>query len=290
MADQMPEPEAAEPPCDPSPSAEHLSRYYELQYDPDAAARHLSEVLNLPNYVFEARSAVRLDYATYVFELAHQQQLGPIKTLRLLQISQNVLDKCAEGGSFDDSKQLLQDQLLSCCSPTSRPNDDTLSPAQIGAVGQFFAASFFRHYSLYSYMFQHEQDHTEYKAHVMIETPLTQPFDGVLTEAEWEAQRAARTAREAAEAAAAEQARAEAAAAAERAREEAVRAAEEAARQEELKRKPQTLEEAIDHLVAVRLDDERQVLAKDYKAREDELMARIAQLETTVKQGSTPKK
>lgn len=261
---------------------EQLEEYKKLQSEPDAAAAHIAGVLNLPEYRFDSRSAIKLDYLTGVLEFAYDMCFAPTRISSVLNLSQAILQACEGGASFDDCQACLKANLLALC--TSRPTTDgpTFSPDQIDKIGHFFARTFFRHYRMYSYIFSHEQELTQYSADLLIEYPLLPSLHDALSEDEWVAyqeaeKKAAEDAIKAAEEAEIARQKAE-----EEAAESAAEAAREAARQEELAKKPATLDEAIKHLVAVRLEEEKAVLAASYKTREDELLHKLSDLEKMV--------
>jgi len=250
-----------------------------LRNEPSAADIFLAAVLGLTEYQFDARAAARLDYASYVLEFAQDQGYGPLRTLSLLSIANNLLQACVQGCSFVDAEATLKTQLIALCSPKPGLDTERFSPQQVARIGAFFARTFFRHYRLYAYCFSQEQDLTEYSAELLVETPLVPSFSGALPEVEWHAQLEQRQAEEVAAKQAAEEA--------EQARQEAERseraaqekAEAEAARQAELARKPATLEEAIERMVAIRLDQEKAVLAAEYRSKEGVLLQKITELE-----------
>ncbi|GAQ81876.1 hypothetical protein KFL_000930220 [Klebsormidium nitens] len=144
-------------------------------------------------------------------------------------------------------------------------------------VTDFFTSGFFQHLRLYQYCLTKEQAHLALQEQVMLETAELgfPPLSEAMTEAErddWQASRAAA-------AAAAEAERRARAEAEEAARLAAVEAARIAAEEEAKKRKPQTLEEAVEFAVRDRLAAERKAIEEEHAKREKELLDRIAQLE-----------
>lgn len=258
---------------------EQLLEYHKRLDNPDSAAGYLAEVLGLPDYRFDARQAIRLDYASYVLEFAKEQVYGPVRTASLFQVAQSVMETCTSDAPFPECEERFKSLMLSRVSP--RPGSDTaqFSPDQVSKFAAFMARGLFRHYKLYQFVFTREQGHAQYSAQLLVETPIIQPFAGALSQADWDAYHAQQ--RGAAEAArqAAEEAQALRQAEEAQAAEAARRAADEERRKEELARKPATLEQAIEHLVAVRLEAEKELMAADYKSREGTLLAKITALE-----------
>ncbi|KAG2437360.1 hypothetical protein HXX76_006015 [Chlamydomonas incerta] len=162
-----------------------------------------------------------------------------------------------------------------------RPGTDTphFSPDQVAAAAAFMARGLLRHYRLYQHVFSTEQAHTEYTAELMVETPVVPTFEAALSQGDWDALHDQRRAEAEAARVAAEEAEAARQEAEAKEAEEEARRLEEEARRAELARKPATLEEAIEHLVATRLENEKDPLAAAYKAKEAELLAKITSLE-----------
>lgn len=76
----------------------------------------------------------------------------------------------ADGSVLEDCWKLLRNSLLDACSAAPEGNDTALSPDQIAAIAGLFTANLFQHFSLYSYVFTHEQQHTQYQANLMVRT------------------------------------------------------------------------------------------------------------------------
>lgn len=186
------------------------------------------------------------------------------------------------GASLKDAEATFKKDLLDLCRPKVGPDSHELSPEMVSRTGQFFARTFFAHYRLYQHCFTAPQDLTEYTSSLLVETPIIPgvgSFEAALPEAEWleklevvrKEEEEALRAKDEAEGARIEAERAE------RAEEEKARA--EAQRQADLAKKPATLEEAIEHMVALRLEQEKVSLAQEYKGKEDVLLKKIEGLE-----------
>ncbi|KAG2487200.1 hypothetical protein HYH03_014174 [Edaphochlamys debaryana] len=258
---------------------EQLTEYLGLLKDPDAAAGFLAGVLQLDDYRFNARQAILLDYASYAIDFAVKQGYGPTRTASWYNVAHAVLQSCIAGAPFSVGEAQFKGLMLQLVRP--RPGTDTphFSPDQVAAAAGFMARGLLRHYRLYQHVFSTEQAHTEYTAELEVETPVVPSFEAALSQAEWDAAQEQRRAEAEAAAKAAEEAAVAAAEAEARAAEEEARRAEEEARAADLARKPATLEEAINQLVAVRLEAERVALAETFKGKEAELLSKIAALE-----------
>eukprot|EP00877_Chromochloris_zofingiensis_P008624 jgi/Chrzof1/4014/Cz13g17080.t1 len=228
----------------------------------------------------DARSAIQIDYVTQCLELSRKLQLGPGRTAALLNVADKLLKACADGSVLEDCWKLLRNSLLDACSAAPEGNDTALSPDQIAAIAGLFTANLFQHFSLYSYVFTHEQQHTQYQANLMVETAVpVPPLELAMISDDWErhlADEAARLEAERQAAEAAKQAQEEAAAkeAADR-----QKAQEQAEHEAKISKRPKTLEEAVEQLVAVCLEEERKQLDAMYAAKEQTLLTRMAQLE-----------
>lgn len=269
---------------------EQLEEYNKLRSDNEAASSFLASILNLTDYRFDARHAIKLDYACYVLEFAREQKYGAARTASLFNICQRTLQACIAGASLHDAEATLKMDLLGVCRAKPGLDSPFFSPDQVSRIGIFLATTLFHHYRLYQYCFSLEQDLTEYTSSLMVETAIVPPFDDALPESEWNSKLE--------EARAQEQAAKQAAQDAELARIEAdkqeqqvrKKAEELAARQAELAKKPATLEEAVEQMVALRLEQEKAVLSAEYKAKEEALLTKIQALEVKLETPETPVK
>lgn len=275
-------------------SPEQLQAYRECaKKSQEDASSFLSVVLGLENYRFDARDAIRLDYASYTLEFAWEQKYGPTRTMSVFRVAQHLLEVCIAGASLKDAQATFKKDLLDLCRPKVGPDGPELSPEMVSRAGQFFARTFFGHYRLYQHCFTSPQDLTEYTATLLVETPIIPgagSFETALPEDDWiekmdavrREEEAAGRAREEAEAARV------AAESAERVEQEKAKA--EAQRQADLAKKPATLEEAIEHMVALRLEQEKVALAEEYKGKEEVLVKKIEVLEAKQQHAPPPKK
>ncbi|GMH38071.1 hypothetical protein BSKO_05955 [Bryopsis sp. KO-2023] len=260
-------------------SQEQQDRYFELADNQEEAASHLAEALNLPKFRDDARSAIKLDYATYALSFAKEMGFPPKKTSALFSIAQDLLSQCEQLAPLEKVGKKLRSGLLSLCSARAASQDSTLAVDEIAKIAKFFATTFMQHYRLYLHAFSETQAHTEYEVELRMETPVIQSFDNAMSEEEWERHvqeesQAKEAARKAAEEDIIAKQEAERVEKETREKEEAERI-----RQEELKKKPQTLDEAVAHAVAVRMEDEKEALAEEYRKKEEVLLERIKGLE-----------
>ncbi|KAK9829209.1 hypothetical protein WJX72_004503 [[Myrmecia] bisecta] len=283
----------------PELSSNQQDRFFSY-LDASAACSFLAESLQLPNHTTDARSAIQVDYAASVLRFARQTGLSHLQTTLIYSIAWQVLrqaqgDPASPVNTSIEDQQAVESKLRASCRdllmPLATPEEKVaqaagLSVQQIGQVAHFFKSTLIRHLSLYRYAFTRQQGHDLHTADLLVETPWVQPFLGALDAEAWAAYNADNAARAAAEALAAEEARqaqqaAEAAAEAQR-----VLAAAEEARQAQLARVPQTLDEAIEHAVAVRVEAEKKRLQEEYAASEQGLLSKIAELEGKLKTGA----
>lgn len=250
----------------------------------------LSVLLRLPSYRFDAREAIQLDYASYLLDFAKEQKLGPLRTASLFDVGQKVIKACMEGQQSTDCQALLKKELLQKCKAKVAVDSSDFTADLVSKAGQFFARTLFAHFRLYSYSFTMDQDLTEFSSTLLVETPLIPAsFESAITSDEWEAKlekarldgEAARKAEEEEQAARAE--------AEMKQQEERAFAEAKALREEELRKKPETLDAAVAQAVALRLDEEKAKLAAEYREREETLVRQIQDLETKVGGGAKKK-
>jgi len=255
-------------------------KYFSLAEDVDAAGEHLAAVLKLPDYKHDTRQSVRLDYATHVLNFGRRLALPPVKMSALFTISQSVLEVAATGGMRERAQEILQSFLVGLCRAEPTPDDYFLSVEQIGAVAKFFAGSLLERFAAFRFLFTREQPRREAEVSLLFETiQLRQDFHEAFIEEEWQRHNEELAAKAEAERAAAEEVRRQEEEKARKQAEEQAAMAAERRRQAEMAKVPQSLDEAVNQLVAMRLSEEKQKLEAAYKEREAELLHRIGQLE-----------
>mmetsp|Transcript_7496 Transcript_7496/g.19307 ORF Transcript_7496/g.19307 Transcript_7496/m.19307 type:complete len:158 (-) Transcript_7496:64-537(-) len=150
---------------------------------------------------------------------------------------------------------------------------------------------YFRHYNKFFYMFNYEQPRRETDVSLLVETArINQDFGDAFSEEGWRQYNDDLVAAAEVEKAAAAQAQLDAAEAERNFKEAQAAQAAELKKQQEMERIPQSLDEAVNRLVMLRLAEERHKLEKVYKEREDTLLERIATLEKAVPQEKVPAK
>ncbi|KAF8070993.1 hypothetical protein HT031_001074 [Scenedesmus sp. PABB004] len=245
--------------------------------EPDAAAGLLAEALGLPEFRHDARSAITLDYAASVQAACRELQLGARATAAVLWLAQRLLESCAGGASRQAVQEQLRAGLLALCGAAPAP---ALPADAVHGLAGAFARGLLQHYAAYALAMTREQAHMHRAHDLLVESAVAPPpLEAALAEADWQARIAAEAAAREAARVAGEAAEAEATEAAAAAARADAAAAEAAARAEQLQRKPQSLGEAVDKLVALRLEEVRGALSADYAQRAAALAARVGQLE-----------
>mmetsp|Transcript_32357 Transcript_32357/g.54290 ORF Transcript_32357/g.54290 Transcript_32357/m.54290 type:complete len:368 (+) Transcript_32357:367-1470(+) len=156
----------------------------------------------------------------------------------------------------------------------------SFAPPDIKKITDYTARMLLAHFKLYKYACTLPQEVVVTEVVVKVETTVRpRPLREGKTGAEVDADKAA-AAQKVAEAEE-ERSRAEAEAAAAEAEAAKIKAAEDkAAAEEEMRaRKPTTLDEAVEKAISVRLTEEKARLAAEYTAREEQLVAKIKNME-----------
>lgn len=182
------EPEPEPEPLPPGLVPERIESYFALADDPEAAAKFLAapEVLDLPQYTTDARSAARLDYVAGMLECAKAAKLSPVQAAELCTLGEALLACSVSGRPQAEGRELLCSALLERCGPAPRPDEPKFSPEHVSRISQFFAQTYFRHYRLYCYAFAHEQGHSANTDSVVTETPVPWPaMESAMTEEQW---------------------------------------------------------------------------------------------------------
>lgn len=220
-----------------------------------------------------------------VHRFAQKHSFGLVRTAALFSIAMDVLTAVEGGGSSKECEQVLKAALVSSVRARPVGDDPHFWPEHVQQVGAFFASTFFAHFRLYQFAFSTAQQHTEHHTQLVLETAVIQDFRGALSEDEWAEYHERLAAAAEAERVAAEQAEEARVAAIKAAEEERARAEAEEIRRELLQRKPATLDQAIEHMVAIRLEQEKAAIEAEYREREEVLLARIEQLTLKAAQG-----
>ncbi|KAH7295615.1 hypothetical protein KP509_27G057400 [Ceratopteris richardii] len=236
---------------------------------------YISGVLDLKEYSTKARHAFIVDYFHGISQFSTEICLGLEQSLTLLNFGKDLFCMMLGGKSFQETEEFFKKSILSL---NTKGHDDatcsTFSPIDIRKIIDFFLFTFFQHYALYAHCFSVEA-YTESRTEVvLVETALTIPLSEASSKEELEAKELAD--REAFEAE--EKARKE-----EIARVEAEKVAEaEALKMEEEKKKPQSLDAAIDFLVREKLDAFKQSFFEECASEQKRIMEKLAQLDAHV--------
>ncbi|KIZ02646.1 hypothetical protein MNEG_5315 [Monoraphidium neglectum] len=269
-------------------AADMQATYRDLRTrDYHEADKSLAQALGLPDYLSNAHSAATLDFTASVLEFCGEQGVTGDQAATLLVIGEQLLRSCAAGTPRAEAQAVLRAELLSRCTPGPAAASGALAPDLVASAARLFASTLLQHWSLYALVFGRPQQHTRHSESLLVEAPMAAtPLEMALPEDEWREKLAADASHreEAARAAAAAEAASREAAA--EAEAERRRGEEAAARQEQLSKKPQTLEEAVEQLVVRRVDEERSALERELQDRQQALAARLAQLEGAAAAGS----
>ena len=239
----------------------------------------LAVALAIDDHTTDSRNGAKLDMIVNTLIFARDAGFSTAQTLTLHEITLKLLKMAGDPEvDFATAEAAFQSSLVS--KVTATPTEGCFTVEDVKVISDHFAAGYFAHFKLYSFMYREMQAVDQHKTVLHLETPF--PFQD-LTESLPQDVHEAKLKHEAevAEAAAKAKAEEEAAAAAEeeaKAKEE--EAARKAAEEEELaKRKPKTLDEAVEHAVRQKLALEKAALEAEYAAREKQLLEKIAVLE-----------
>ena len=261
--------------------AEEQAAFYEYE-DVDERAAFVAQCLKLEDHTGHARSAVKVDLVTYTLDMARSSGQTPETTAAMLSIACEAVDEIGNGAAAQEVQAAVQSKLVAIAKPRAVLGQPCLVPADAPTVAKYFADGIVRHFNLYKYMFTQEQELEARNTHRIVEEPaVPQPLLLSRTQEELDAHNAAlEEARLAEEERLAEEAAAAKAAAEEeeRLRKEAEEAAAAEAAAAE-KKEPQNVDEAVDFSAEKRVEEVKKELSALYKAREEELLAKIAALE-----------
>mmetsp|Transcript_12245 Transcript_12245/g.34441 ORF Transcript_12245/g.34441 Transcript_12245/m.34441 type:complete len:280 (+) Transcript_12245:2-841(+) len=263
------------------------AEYFSLAENADAAGEFLSATLGLPNYRHDTREAVKIDYATHVLNFGRRMGLSGLRISTLFTISQSILQIAVNGEPKSKAQEMLKNFLLGLCTAMPKPDDYKFSPDQIGEIAKFFADGIFQYFRILSHVFQFEQPLEQTDVSLLVETVQIRPdLHEAYIEEDWKKYNDDIAAKIEAERVAAEEARIAEEEKAEKLAQEQALIAAESRRKAEMAKVPQSLEEAVNKLVALRLTEEKQKMEASYKERETVLLLRIQELEkeVTVKQ------
>ena len=274
-----------EPEPTPRTVEEILAAFYQEQPDDaDLASASFAEELEIDNPTTDLRNGAKLDFLVNTATFARDAGFGLAQASYLHAVALSLLEIAAdEKMSFDNAEKKFQHALVQRV--TSLPKEGGFFTVDaIRVVSQHFAVGFFMHFKLFAYMFRNEQNLLQHETVKYLETQFAfKKLVDAYTQQAWEAKKVRD-----AEAAEAEKVRLE---------EEANAAAEDAEKikkeeleqerirreEQEARRRPKTLDEAVEHAVREKLKLERAALEAEYAAREEQLLTKIAALEEHMK-------
>jgi len=244
-------------------NAESVEAFYAGQSDPDAAAAALAASLGIENHTTDSRGGAKLDTVTNTLLFSRDAGFTLAQTLVLHDVTLALLTMASDPNmEFAAAEAAFQAALVA--KVTATPTEGCFTVDDVRVVSEHFAHGYFAHFKLYGFMYSEVQAVDLQKKTVHVETafafaPLTESLPAAAYEE--------KVVRDTAAAAAAVKAKEE---------NEARKAAEEA---ELAKRKPKTLDEAVERAVQVKVALEKVALEAEYSARERQLLEKIAVLE-----------
>lgn len=251
--------------------------------DPDAASAALAAELDIEDPTTDLRNGARLDFFVNTAVFARDAGFSLAQAAYLHAVATAMLEVAADAKmTFDDAEARFQHALVTRAA--AAPADGRFTVDDIRVVSAHFAANFFAHFKLFAHAFRNEQAVERHATTLGLETPFSFPkLPDAYTAERWEAKLARdKEAEEAARVRMEEEARA-AEEEAERVRKEEEEAERVQREEREARRRPKTLDEAVSHAVREKLKLERAALEAEYAAREEQLLTKIAALESQMK-------
>lgn len=135
-----PEPEVFQPGMTPT----RVEEFRGVEHDPEQAAKYLSEMMELPEYTHEARSAIKLDYYSSVLDCCKAAKLSPVQAAELHSISDTLLACSISGRPQAEAQEALCTAMLERCCAAPKPEEPKFSPEHVARISQFFANAYFR--------------------------------------------------------------------------------------------------------------------------------------------------
>ncbi|KAJ1446721.1 flagellar C1a complex subunit C1a-32-domain-containing protein [Pelagophyceae sp. CCMP2097] len=150
---------------------------------PGEKLRLLCLALEIRHYVDNTASAVLVDFLYYALLFCEESAWPPEKTSALFSIMKAVFeftfkndataDFPQEDASREASFAFFKDKILQhSVESADAASIGLFSVADVEAVAQFVATTFYRHFRAYAYCFSHDQPTENHQRDLMIETPL----------------------------------------------------------------------------------------------------------------------
>ncbi|OAE25128.1 hypothetical protein AXG93_3217s1450 [Marchantia polymorpha subsp. ruderalis] len=248
---------------------EQLNQILQLSPNLEEAARCLAGIMQLGDIRFDARNLILLEYClgTLMFGKNADMKLKQIHVL--YDMGHMILD------IIRDAERTFRNRLIAMSMKSvDKLEEPIFSAWDLQRITPYFTSTIFQHYCLYQYCFTKDHYNITRDERVWVETPMLYPLSLSKTTEELQAEEAARKA-------AAEKAEADAKEAAAKASQDAfaLLAAEAALRaEEELKRKPLNLQEAIEMAVRDKVLEAKKALIEEYEYREKFLIDKVLQM------------
>lgn len=264
--------------------ADILTEFYDAQpNDPDAASESLASALEIDTPTTDLRNGSRVDFLVNTLVFSRDAGFSLAQSVYLHAVATALLETAADAKMpLEKAEQRFQHALVSRV--TSLPSEGHFTVDDIKVVSHHFASGFFTHWNLFKHAFRNEQKVEQHFVVNYLETPFAfGKLVDAYTEESWEAKKIRD-----AEAAEAERVRLEEAAKlaaeeTERVRKEEAETQRLAKETQDARRRPKTLDEAVEHAVREKLKLERTALEAEYGAREEQLLLKIAALEAQMK-------
>ncbi|KAI5066707.1 hypothetical protein GOP47_0019331 [Adiantum capillus-veneris] len=254
---------------------ENIQEFQRLCNSPQDCLKYMSEVLDLKEYSTRAQHAFVLDYFHGLNLFSAEINLGLEQATMILNFGKDLLCTLLVGKGFQEAEDFFEKGILSL---NTKQLDAALGPTfsliDVRKIIDFFLFIFFQHYALYAYCFSTGACKESRREVVLVETALIAPLSDASSQEELEAQE--RVTKEALEAE--EKARQ---VELERIEAEKVAAAE-ALKLEESKKKPESLDQAIDSIVREKLESFKQSFFEGCATEQKRLIEKLAQLEASV--------
>ncbi|KAL2643977.1 hypothetical protein R1flu_011564 [Riccia fluitans] len=255
---------------------EQLQEILALSVNLEDAARCLAGIMQLEDIVFDARNLILLEYCLGIIIFGKSAGLKLTQIHVIYDLGHMILDIIRAGNPFTDAERTFRNRLIAMSIKSAdKPEEPMFSAWDLERITPFFTSTVFQHYCLYQYCFTKDHYNITRDERVWVETPLVYPLSQSKTAEELEAEEAARKA-------AAEKAEADAREAALKASQDAFALLDALAAlraEEELKRKPLNLQEAIDMAVRDKVLEAKKSLTDEYNYREKYLLEKILKMQ-----------
>ncbi|KAL3697078.1 hypothetical protein R1sor_011154 [Riccia sorocarpa] len=255
---------------------EQLQQILALSVNLEDTARCLAGIMQLGDIVFDARNLILLEYCLGIIMFGKNAGLKITQIQVIYDLGHMILDIIRAGNPFAEAERIFRNRLISMSMKNADKSQNPMFSAwDLERITPYFTSTVFQHYCLYQYCFTKDHYNITRDERVWIETPFIYPLSESQTTEEVEAEKAAKKA-------AAEKAEAEAKEAALKASQDAFALLDAEARlraEEELKRRPLNLQQAIDIAVRDKVLVAKQSLIEEYHYREKYLLEKVLRMQ-----------